>query len=378
MKKTHMYQICKQCVMDTSDPWITFDSEGVCNHCRNFETNIKPYWFPNALGAKLLADYAKEIQKYGKNKEYDCIIGVSGGVDSSYLLYVAVEIMNLRPLAVHVDAGWNSELAVRNIENLTKGLNIDLFTFVIDWAEMRDLQLAYLKSSLANQDVPQDHAFFAKLYEFAIKQDIKYVLTGSNFATESILPRAWGYNAKDSLQLLAIHKRFGKIKLKTFPISGLFRSYIYYPYLRQMKIVSPLNYLPFNKDEAIKFLSERFGWIYYGGKHYESRWTKFFQSYYLPKKFGYDKRRAHLSSLIVSGQLTREDALEQLEVPPYDETVIVQDIEFISKKLGLKPKDLDDLINLPNKEFTDYPNSSNFEAFLRKIKLFLIGLGLLR
>ena len=378
MHINRVYQICTKCVMDTSDPWITFDSSGVCNHCQNFETTIKPNWFPNDVGAKYLAGWAKEIQTYGKGREYDCIIGVSGGVDSSYLLYVAKEIMNLRPLAVHVDAGWNSELAVRNIENLTKGLGIDLFTFVIDWSEMRDLQVAYLKAALANQDVPQDHAFFAKLYEFAIKKDIKYVLTGSNYATESILPRAWGYNAKDSRQLLAIHKKFGKKKLATFPISGLFRSHIYYPYIRQMRIVTPLNYILFNKDEAIKFLSERFGWVYYGGKHYESRWTKFFQSYYLPTKFGYDKRRAHLASLIVSGQLTREKALKELEAPPYDPSTIDSDIEFISKKLGLKPSELDELMNLPNKEFTDYPNSSKFEEFLRSCKRLLVKCGLFR
>lgn len=362
--------------MDTTDPWITFDTSGVCNHCRNFENVIKPNWFPNDHGARQLESYASEIQAYGKEREYDCIIGVSGGVDSSYLLYVAKEVMNLRPLAVHVDAGWNSELAVRNIENLTKGLGIDLFTFVIDWQEMRDLQVAYLRSSLANQDVPQDHAFFAKLYEFAIQKDIRYVLTGSNYATESILPRAWGYNAKDSRQLLAIHKKFGKRRLSSFPISGLFRSHIYYPYLRRMKIVTPLNYLPFDKAQAIEFLSKRFGWVYYGGKHYESRWTKFFQSYYLPKKFGYDKRRAHLASLIVSGQLSRESALKELENPPYDPETIEADFEFISKKLGLKVSELNELMKLPNKEYTDYPNSSRFEELLRSCKRLLVKLGL--
>lgn len=359
------YQICKRCVMDTTDPWISFDEEGVCNHCRNFDNVIRPLWHPDEEGASYLKAKAAEIRDYGKNHEYDCIIGVSGGVDSSYLLYVAKEMMGLRPLAVHVDAGWNSELAVRNIENLTKGLDIELFTYVVDWEEMRDLQTAYLRSSLANQDVPQDHVFFAKLYEFATQNSIKYVLTGSNYATESILPRAWGYNAKDSRQLKAIHRRFGKGRLKTLPIAGLFKSHIYYPYIRRMRIVTPLNYMPFDKAEAIEFLSDRFDWVYYGGKHYESRWTRFFQSYYLPVKFGYDKRRAHLASLIVSGQMGREEALQELEKPSFNDNEIDDEIQYVAKKLGLTVDEFRSIMDQPNKEFTDYPNSSKFENFLR-------------
>jgi N-acetyl sugar amidotransferase len=369
------YQICTRCIMDTSDPWITFDDQGVCNHCRYFDTQIKPLWFPNEEGKRRLDKIAEEIRAYGARREYDCIIGVSGGVDSSYLLYVAKELMHLRPLAVHVDAGWNSEIAVRNIENLTKGLGIDLYTYVVDWEEMRDLQVAYLRSSLANQDVPQDHCFFAKLYETAVKNDIKYVLTGSNYATESILPKAWGYNAKDATQLRAIHKRFGTRPLKTFPIAGLFTSYIYYPYIRRLKIVAPLNFLPYNKEEAIKLLSERFNWVYYGGKHFESRWTKFFQSYYLPVKFGYDKRRAHLSSLIVSGQITREEALKEIESLPYDEGTIEDDIKFVAKKLELSVDEFKALMALPNKEFTDYPNDRLFENSLRAVRNLLRRIG---
>ncbi|MDD5585709.1 MAG: N-acetyl sugar amidotransferase [Alphaproteobacteria bacterium] len=359
------YQICTRCVMDTSDPWIAFDANGVCSHCNNFENNIKSKWFPNEEGKRRLAGIADKIRAYGKGREYDCIIGISGGVDSSYLLYVAKEIMGLRPLAVHVDAGWNSELAVRNIENLTKGLGIELFTHVIDWEEMRDLQLAYLKAALANQDVPQDHAFFAKLYEFAITNNIKYVLTGSNFATESILPSAWGYNAYDARQIRAIHRLYGKRPLKTFPLSGLFKVYIYYPYIRRMKVVKPLNFLSYNKDEAIRFLSEKFNWVYYGGKHFESRWTRFFQSYYLPVKFGYDKRRAHLASQIVSGQRTREESLRELEAPSYDAAALKDDMEYIAKKLEISAAEFERILKLPNKEYTDYPNSQWFDRSLR-------------
>lgn len=358
------YQICTRCVMDTSDPQIIFDEKGVCNYCHKFDTVLKPAWFPNEAGKRKLNALAQKIREAGKGKEYDCIIGVSGGVDSSYLLWVAKEVMGLRPLAVHVDAGWNSELAVRNIENLTKGLGIELFTHVIDWEEVKDMQVAYLKASLANQDVPQDHAFFAKLYEFAVKSGTKYVLTGSNIATESVLPRAWGYNASDSRQIRAIHKLFGKRPLKTFPLMNLFMAYIYYPYIR-LRIVKPLNMLPYNKSEAIKFLSDRFGWVYYGGKHYESRWTHFFQSYYLPVKFGYDKRRAHLASLVLSGQQTREEALKELETPPYNEASISRDIEFIAKKLETTTEEFMAIMALPKKDFSDYPSNYWFEKLLR-------------
>ncbi|MEP2705280.1 MAG: N-acetyl sugar amidotransferase [Roseibium sp.] len=377
MTADQTYQICRNCIMDTSDPWIIFDDQGVCNHCQNFKINIIPRWMPNHAGKAVLEKKANEIRLKGAGQEYDCIIGVSGGIDSSYLLHVAKEIMNLRPLAVHVDAGWNSEQAVRNIEKLTSKLDIDLFTYVVNWKEMRDLQLSYMKSSIANQDVPQDHVFFAKLYDFAIKNKIKYTLTGANFATESILPRSWGYNATDSKQLRAIHRMFGSVMLKSYVMSSIFKSYVYYPYILGIKVFSPLNFMPYDKDEAIDFLSSTYGWEYYGGKHFESRWTKFFQSYYLPKKFGYDKRRAHLSSLIVSGQRTREACLEEMQKPPYDELEVTSDLQFVAKKLRIGLDELEALINLPNKEYTDYPNNSAFEQFLRKIKLLMVRLKLL-
>lgn len=362
------YRICTRCVMDTSDPRIEFDEHGICSHCRRFDELLAPNWMPDERGAQRLRRLSEQIRSYGRGREYDCAIGVSGGVDSSYLLYVAKEMMQLRPLAVHVDAGWNSELAVRNIENLTKGLDIDLFTYVVDWEEMRDLQVAYLKAAVPNQDVPQDHAFFAKLYEFAVDRRIKYVLTGSNIATESILPQAWGYNATDSRQLRTIHKRFGSRPLETFPISGLLRSYLYYPYIRGMKVVRPLDLIEYDKEKAIAFLSERFGWTYYGGKHFESRWTRFFQSYYLPVKFGYDKRRAHLASLVVSGQMTREAALAELKSPPYDPASLREDMEYVSKKLELTVPEFEALLALPNRSHEDFPSSRRLESFLRSAK----------
>ena len=351
------YQICTRCVMDTTDPEIEFDADGRCSHCRRAEQMLATGWFPDASGRAMLDALAAKIREYGAGREYDCIIGVSGGVDSSYVLTVAKNLMGLRPLAVHVDAGWNSEIAVANIERLVKALDIDLFTYVVDWEEIKDLQLAFLNASVPNQDVPQDHVFFAKLYEFAIANDIRYVLTGSNLATESILPQAWGYDATDKRHIVSIHKRFGKKKLRTFPMMNLFEYRVYWPYIRRMKRFAPLNYLDYNKANAIREMEERYGWRYYGGKHYESRWTRFFQSYYLPHKFGYDKRRAHLSSMIVAGQMTREAALAELAQPPYDPHEVATEKEYVARKLGITTAELERLIALPNRTHRDYPNN---------------------
>lgn len=352
------YQMCTRCVMDTSDPTITFDAEGVCNYCRYYDQVVVPSrWFPNAEGRRKLEAIVAEMKAAGKGKEYDCILGLSGGVDSAYLAYIAKEELGLRPLAVHVDAGWNSELAVKNIENIVKTLGIDLHTYVVNWEEVRDLQLAYLKASIANQDVVQDHAFFAKLYQEATQKGIRFVLSGGNYATESILPSSWGYNAMDAKQIRAIHKQFGTGKLKDYPTIGFLEYYLVNPYLRKMRVVRPLDYWPYNKAEALKLLEEKLGFRYYGGKHYESRFTKFFQGYYLPRKFGYDKRRAHLSSLIVSGQTTREAALAELEQPAYPPAELAEDLAFVSKKLGISEEELERLIQQPNKSFEDYPNS---------------------
>jgi N-acetyl sugar amidotransferase len=333
--------------MDTSDPWITFDERGVCNHCNEFDRVLSKLWYRGEEGQRRLDQLADEIRRNGKGKEYDCVIGVSGGVDSSYLLQLAVRRMGLRPLAVHVDAGWNSELAVANIENLVKKLGIDLFTYVVDWEEMRDLQVAYLKSGLANQDVPQDHAFAAKTLEFAVKHDIKYVLNGSNIATESILPRAWGYDAMDSVQLLAIHRRFGQTPLASYPLASTLDLIVSYPMIHRIKRRLPLNCIDYCKQDAIKVLEQDFEWRDYGGKHWESRWTRFFQSYYLPKRLGFDKRRAHLSSLIVAGQMSREQALATLADPPFDSKWANAELQYVAKKLRISVAELNSYIDAP-------------------------------
>lgn len=369
MKNKKDYQICTNCIMDTTDPEIYFDENGVCNHCLKFENQLKKNWFPNEEGKKKLDAIINQIKIDGKNKKYDCVIGLSGGVDSSYLAYILRKLYpELRILAVHIDGGWNSELAVHNIENIVKILGIDLYTGVVPWDEMQDLQLAFFKSQLANQDVPQDHAFFATLYHVANKNDIKYFLSGGNLATESILPSSWGYNAMDATQLKAVHKKFGKKKLKKYEIVSFFKRKIYYPYFKKFRIIRPLDFLSYIKDEAKETIKKELNWRDYGGKHHESKFTKFFQAHWLPTKFGFDKRKAHLSSLIVSGQMTRDEALKELEKPLYDETELKEDKEFISKKLGISLEEFETIMQQSNKTFLDYPSDYKKDIFFSNLK----------
>lgn len=350
--------------MDTSDPEIHFDTNGVCSHCRTFDTVIKPAWHKNE--AKLRQIMAK-IKEEGKNKPYDSILGLSGGVDSSYVAMLAKEY-GLRPLVIHVDAGWNSEIAVRNIENIVKKLGFDLFTEVINWDEMKDLQLSYFKSGVANLDVPQDHAFFAALYGYALKNNIQYVLSGSNYATESVLPTSWGYDAMDSKQLKAIQKIFGKKKLKTYPTISFFKMYVYFPYIKRFKIIKPLNYIEYDKNKAIQEMTEKLGWQYYGGKHYESRFTRFFQGYLLPTRFGFDKKRAHLSSLILAGQLSREEALEKMKEPSLPSSLVAEDSEFLCKKLSISQDEFSKYLTMPLKTFRDYPSNYSLRQLMYKAR----------
>jgi hypothetical protein len=247
---------------------------------------------------------------------------------------VARRIMNVRPLAVHVDAGWNSELAVANIKRIVEKLDIDLVTYVVDWDEMRELQKAFLRSGIANQDIPQDHAFAAKTYELAAKHGVRYLLTGSNLATEGILPASWGSDAMDARLVRSIFRRFGRGRLDTFPIMPWWKRYFFYPKIKGLTVARPLDLLPYSKEAAMQLLSSEYGWVYYGGKHYESRWTKFFQGYFLVKRWGYDKRRAHLASLVVSGQKTRDAALAEMQ----DTKALVDaaaELPFVLKKLEM-------------------------------------------
>lgn len=350
------YQICKRCIMDTSDPAIVFDERGYCNHCRLLMDDRDRYWLPDERGQRKLERLIADIKQAGKGRPYDCVMGISGGVDSSYLAMAASE-WGLRILAIHVDAGWNTELAVRNIERMVSQLGIDLHTFVIDWEEMRDLQVAFLKAGVPNQDIPQDHAFFAALYRETARQNVPYVLTGSNYATESILPAAWGYSAGDLTHIRAIHKRFGSRPLRTFPQLGFLYFNWYLPSVKKVRIVAPLDLMPYSKTTAIRQLEERFGWQYYGGKHYESRFTKFFQAWYLPTQFRFDKRRAHVASLVASGEITREQALAMMEEPLYDPAELEKDKDFVARKLGLSRPDFDALMAIPKHAHTDYPTN---------------------
>ncbi|MHA3904160.1 N-acetyl sugar amidotransferase [Castellaniella sp. WN] len=364
------YQRCTSCVMDTTDPDITFNKQGVCNHCQRYDRLVRDVVDRAARGerTKELNAMVERIKEAGKGKDYDCIMGLSGGVDSSYVAYTAKRL-GLRPLAVHFDSGWNSELAVNNIENIVKQLGIDLYTHVVNWDEMRDLQLAFFKASVANCDIPTDHAFPAILLRQAARHGIKYLLSGSNYATEFILPSSWGYQSGDLRHLKDIHRHFGRGRLHDYPTIGFFRQYVWYPYIRKIKTVKLLNYIPYNKFDAKKTIIKELGWRDYGGKHYESIFTRFFQGYYLPRKFGYDKRLAHLSSLIKSGQMSREAALEELQRPTYDPSLQEDDKKFVAKKLGVTVGELEEIFSRPNKDYTDYASYA---------KLFDIGLRIKR
>jgi N-acetyl sugar amidotransferase len=311
---------------------IDFDENGFCDHCNIFYKKVIPNWHPNEKGRQELEKIVQKIKQGGSGKDFDCIIGMSGGIDSSYLVYLAKKQLGLRPLIFHVDAGWNSQEAVNNIEKLVDKLGLDLYTEVIDWEEMRDLQLAYFKAGVPHIDTPQDHAFFATMYKFAEQNNVKYILTGANYSTECIRnPIEWMYYQSDAIQLKDIHRKFGTRPLENFPTTSILRHKVYLPYIKGIKVVRPLNYFPYIKSDAMKLLIEEFGWQPYPQKHFESRFTKFYEGYWLPKKFGYDTRKVQFSSLIVTGQLTREEALEKLKSPPFDDMTVSQEFEYVAE-----------------------------------------------
>lgn len=354
MTDLNRYQLCTRCVMDTTDPEIAFDEEGVCNHCREFDRIAPQQWHPDAEGERIWRAHVEEIKREGAGKPYDSILGLSGGVDSSYLA-LKVHEAGLRPLVVHVDAGWNSELAVANIEAIVDHCNFDLHTDVINWEDMRDLQIAFLRSGIANQDVPQDHAFFASLYHFAVKNDIRTVFSGGNLATEAIFPKSWHGPAMDAINLKAIHKQFGTRKLKSYPTISFFEYYFYFPFVRKLRTLRPLNYMPYNKQLAIEEMAEKCGWRTYGRKHGESLFTKLFQNYILPTRFGYDKRRPHYSSLIVSGQMMREAAISALQESLYDPAELETDLNYFCKKLRITREELDQILSQPVRHHGEFP-----------------------
>ncbi|MCJ7633729.1 N-acetyl sugar amidotransferase [Candidatus Bathyarchaeota archaeon] len=346
------YRMCTRCIMDTTASEIRFVKNGYCNYCT--EALEKLQNMPLEKEWSSLEKIVKNVKENGKGKEYDCIIGVSGGVDSSYTAY-NVKKLGLRPLAVHLDNGWDSELAVKNIENICNILDIDLFTYVIDWEEFKDLQLSFLKASTPDSEIPTDHAIVAILYEMASKKGLKYILMGSNIASESIMPRSWSTGHADWKYISSIQKQFGTKELKSFPHYSLFKL-IEYKRVEGIARISFLDYFDYNKQEAKKIIENEIGWRDYGEKHYESKYTKFFQAYILPTKFGFDKRKAHLSSLIVSGQITREQALEELKNEIYPPKELEEDIDYVANKFGITRDEFNSIMNLPPKTYWDYPN----------------------
>lgn len=364
-------KICKKCIMDSSDPNIIFDENGICHHCKNFSISIEPNWQTNEDGSFQLEKLSESIKKDSKGRDFDCIIGLSGGLDSSFVAHIAVKKMGLKPLLVHVDAGWNTDQAVGNIEKLVDGLGLDLYTEVVNWDEMKRLQLAFLRSGIPDQDLVQDAAFFSGLYKFARAHKIKHVITGSNFSTECCRePEEWGgYLGIDKMLFGDIWNKFGDGELKSFPLTDILVYKLLYQKVLGMKVHHPLNMVPYNKVEAEKELYDLYGWQRFKHKHHESRFTRFYEDYWLPRRFGFEKRRAHFSSLIMTGQMSREEALERISKPEMDEHFLEQEFEYVAHKLDLSVDQLQELFRMPIKTYRDYRN---------KRWLIMLGANILR
>lgn len=357
---------CKNCILDSNDdPNLTLDEAGFCNHCHYYYQEAKHYLKQGKEGEMLLAETVTAIKQYGKNKQYDCLIGLSGGVDSSYVAYKAKEL-GLRALCVHFDNGWNSEQAVMNIHHIVNKLGFDLSTYVINWDEFKDLQIAYLKASVIDIEVLTDHAIYGTMFKIAKDNDIKYVLGGHNVVTEGVLPYHWTYNKKDYINIKAIHKQYGTLQLKTYPFLDLKMK----RFIKEsgVEFVNYLNWMPYVKDAVKELLKKELDWQDYGGKHYESIWTRFYQGYILPVKFKVDKRKAHLSALICSGQMTREQALEEMKNPPYDVSILKVDKEFVLKKLGLSEQDFQSIMNLPVRSHWDFDTEGSIFNYYPLLK----------
>lgn len=352
------YRQCTRCVMDTSDPEITFDEQGQCNHCTEYYERLSKLTYEGGRTDKELPRLIERIRKAGRRKEYDCVIGMSGGTDSSYVAYMARKL-GLRPLAVHLDNGWNREEAINNIRNVCSKLDIDYESVVLDWEEFKDLQLAFLRASIVEVEIPTDVAILGALHRIADQVGVKYIISGGNYATEGILPESWFYDPKDARLLRAIHRRFGKRKLKSFPTFS-FRQELYYKLLKGIRLIYLLNHVPYSKKQAMELLEMELNWKYYGGKHYESKFTGFAQTYIQHVKFGIDYRKATYSTQICTGELTRVEALELLKSPPFVPDIINDDITYVCKKLGITAAEFENIMNAQPKTYRDYPNNRRF------------------
>ncbi len=367
------YRQCTLTVMDNiADPDITFDESGVCNYYYEYQAAAKTDVLTEQAGKDKLNELVQRIRKDGQGSKYDCLIGLSGGVDSTYVAYL-VKQLGLRPLAVHLDNGWNSELAVKNVENIITRLGFDLYTLVVNWEEFKDIQLAYLRASVVDIEVVSDHAIFATMYKLAKEQHIGYILSGTNIVTEYIMPKSWLYKKMDFANLNDIHRRFGKKKIRTYPTFD-FKKHVYYSAFLKLTPISILNYVPYNKQEVKELIKKELDWRDYGGKHYESMFTKFYQAYILPEKFHIDKRKAHLSTLICSGQMTRQAALAELERPLYDPKELAGDKEYVLKKFGLSEEEFTAIMRQPPRRHQEFKTDANLKEgymnFLRKTEKF--------
>jgi N-acetyl sugar amidotransferase len=349
------YRICTRCVMDTSDPEIRFSADGVCNHCEYYAAVHQTHIGPVEARAARLDALVERIKRDGRGRDYDCVIGVSGGVDSTYVALLVAKL-GLRPIAVHLDNGWDAELAVKNVENIVTRLRIDLFTHVLDWPQFRDLQVAFLRASVPDAEIPTDHAIGAVLYQTATRHGIRHIVSGTNVVSEAIMPVRWTYGVGDWRYIASVHRRFGSRSLKGFPHYSL-ADQLAYQTVRRIRLHSLLDYVEYDKVRAMQEITSELGWRDYGGKHYESLYTKFFQGSILPRKFGIDKRRAHQSTLINSGQTTREAALEVLRTPPLPPEEEATEREYVIKKLGLSAEAFDEIMRAPVRSYLDYPNS---------------------
>lgn len=362
------YRMCTKLVMDTTDPDIRFDRNGVCHYWHEYQQVIAS--MPqDEERTQLLQKTIADVKRRGKRKRYDCILGLSGGVDSSYMAYLAKQ-HGLRPLVVHFDNGWNNELAVSNIEKIVTKLDFDLHTFVMDWHEFRDLQRAYFKASVLDLEVPTDHMIFGALFQIASKHGIRSILSGNNIATEWLLPKRWYFSKFDLVNLREIHRQHGTSKLKNLPALGAWER-TYYQQVKDIQDIKLLDLVPYSKREAKRFLISEFDWQDYGGKHYESIFTRFYQGYILPRKFNIDKRKAHFSNLIVAGEMTREEAIAELEQPPYDPILQSQDKSYVAKKLGFSDEEFEKILSLPNRDQREFGNErEKYMHILRWIRPF--------
>lgn len=354
-------KVCKKGLWDETIPGITFNEEGISNYATLFDRLIEAY--PRGeIGTRKWLKLVDDIKSSGINKKYDCVIGVSGGTDSSFLLHIAKEY-GLKPIAVNLDNGWNSDVSVKNIKKMTQILDIDLETYVIDYEEVKDLLRSYMFAGLPWIDMPTDLAIKAILYKIASREGIKYILRGNDFRSEGSQPTEWTYG--DGKQLKAIHKKFGQEKLKTFPNYTLW-NLVYYGYIKGIKSIYPFYYLDYNKNKAQEFLTRNYGWEYYGGHHFENTFTRFVISYWLYEKFNIDKRKITLSAQVLSGEINRNEGLTEISRKPYNDHEMNQMIDYVLKKLDLSNEQFHSLMNGKNKSFKDYP--SNFKLISRFIK----------